>query len=649
MGRINVLGFDVANLIAAGEVVDRPSSVVKELLENAIDSGAKSITVEVKKGGSAFIRVADDGCGIEYNDLPVAILRHATSKIKDQTDLEAIMTLGFRGEALAAIASVSKLRIMSKQPESEMGGLLECHGGEIVNHIETGCAKGTTVIVEDLFYNVPARKKFLKKDMTETSAITAVIEKVAMSKPDISFRYIIDGEIKYITSGDGNLLNTIYAMLGRDIAKKTVKVEREDNGIRVEGFISTPELVRSNRNFENFYINSRFVKSKTASAAIEQAYVSYIPSDKFPFCVLNIVIDPSMVDVNVHPSKLEVKFSNEKLIFEAVYYAVKTALTNEITRPELFNEPDPVSKKAQEYINTPFPIADREAPKAQRMVFDSKSNFGTLRSDFTLNYEVRREEPKPDIKEQEKPYVSSIFDTVGEKKVQNEIKIADFAPKTENITSKDNIVNIPTFIEKKEGERVTVPDYKLIGEVFNSYVIVELGETMYMIDKHAAHERIIFEDLKKLTEEATPSSQMLMMPIEVYLTSDEIGAVTEWDADIRKTGFGFEISGGRVSIYEIPAGIEQSAASDMFVTFATKLVRGEGDASTAKNEFFERALYQASCKAAIKAGRVYDSGHIKWICDRVLTLSNIRYCPHGRPVAFEITKHFLEKQFERIK
>ena len=336
MGKINVLGFDVANLIAAGEVVDRPSSVVKELLENAIDSGADSITVEIKKGGTAFIRVSDNGCGIEYGDLPISILRHATSKIKNSTDLEAIMTLGFRGEALAAIASVSRLRIMSKQSGEEMGGLLECHGGEVVNHIKTGCANGTTVIVEDLFYNVPARKKFLKKDVTEASSITAIIEKVAMSKPDISFRYIMDGEIKYITSGDGSLINTVYALLGRDIAKKTVRVEREDNGIKVEGFISTPELVRANRNFENFYINARFVKSKTASAAIEQAYVSYIPADKFPFCVLNIEIDPSSVDVNVHPSKLEVKFSNEKLIFEAVYYAVKTALANHVSRPELF-------------------------------------------------------------------------------------------------------------------------------------------------------------------------------------------------------------------------------------------------------------------------------------------------------------------------
>ena len=643
MGKINVLSFDVANLIAAGEVVDRPSSVVKELLENAIDSGAKNITVEIKKGGTSFIRVADDGCGIEYDDLPIAILRHATSKIKDLTDLDAIMTLGFRGEALAATAAVSRLRIMSRQDGCELGGLIECHGGEIINHIRTGCSGGTTVIVEDLFFNVPARKKFLKKDMTETSAVTAVVEKVAMSRPDMAIRYIVDGEIKYITSGDGSLLNTIYALLGRDIAKKTVKVSREDNGIKVEGFISTPEFTRANRNFENFYINSRFVKSKTASAAIEQAYVSYIPSDKFPFCVLNIEIDPTLVDVNVHPSKLEVKFSNEKLIFEAVYYAVKTALSSEVSRPELFSvEKDPVSSKAKEYINTPFPVRDDNTPKAQRLVFDSNSNIGVLNSNFTLRYGADKEEEKKSA------YTVPLFDKKRDASAV-ETHVAD-APceKSETVENK-NTVKVPSFVEKKAEEKIIVPDYRLVGEVFNSYVIVELGEIMYMIDKHAAHERIIFEELKRVTRQATPSSQMLMLPIEVYLTSEEIGAVSEWESEIRSTGFSFEKDGGRVQIYEIPTGIEQSAAADMFITFASRLVRGEGDHATTKDEFFERALYQASCKAAIKAGRIYDSAQLKWLCDRVLTLDNIRYCPHGRPVAFEITKHFLEKQFERIK
>lgn len=659
MGSINLLGFDVANLIAAGEVVDRPSSVVKELLENAIDSGANAITIEIKKGGTAFIRVTDNGCGIEYDDLPVAILRHATSKIKDQTDLEAIMTLGFRGEALAAISSVSKVRIMSKQRENELGGILECNGGEVISHMETGCADGTTVIVEDLFYNVPARKKFLKKDMTEASAITGVVEKVAMSKPNIAFRYIVDGEVKYVTTGDGSLSNTIYALLGRDFAKQTIRVEREDHGIKIEGFISTPELVRSNRNFENFYINHRYVKSKTASAAIEQAYQSYIPSDKFPFCVLNIEIDPSSVDVNVHPSKLEVKFSNEKLVFEAVYYAVRTALSNNISRPELYKD----DTKQDQASSRVFPAYDREAPKAERMAFDSKGNIGVLRSPARLIYDTPKEASKNDFwqtysqKTSDDNSYKRIFDAVFEdspktQKIDTSSKKID--ENSENVqenTPKSTIVEIPKFIENniEPTEKKTVPDYKILGEAFNSYVIVELGDIMYLIDKHAAHERIIFEELKEKMKQATPSSQLLMLPIEVHLTSEELGALSEWDVEIRKTGFGYEIEGSKVKIYEIPSGIEQSASADMLVTFTSRLVKGEGDAIKTRDEFFEHALYQASCKAAIKAGRVYDNAHIKWICDKVLTLDNIKYCPHGRPIAFEITKHFLEKQFERIK
>ncbi|MBQ8162875.1 MAG: DNA mismatch repair endonuclease MutL [Clostridia bacterium] len=653
MGRINLLGFDVANLIAAGEVVDRPSSVVKELLENAIDSGADAITVEIKKGGTAFIRITDNGCGIEYDDLPVAILRHATSKIKDQTDLEAIMTLGFRGEALAAISSVSKVRIMSKQRESSIGGFLECHGGEVISHMQTGCADGTTVIVEDLFYNVPARKKFLKKDVTETGAITGVVEKVALSKPDISFRYIIDGEVKYVTSGDGSLSNTIYALLGREITKQSMQVSREESGVKIDGFISTPEFVRSNRNLENFYINSRYVKSKTASAAIEQAYQSYIPSDKFPFCVLNIEIDPKTVDVNVHPSKLEVKFSNERLIFEAVYYAVRSALSNNITRPELYKENDTSLPKSTPSV---FPVYDKEAPKAERMAFDSKGNIGTLRSPTTLSYDSVSAPKSASFfevyntaKNDTSPYKKTLDAVFGDKKQEIKAPIIDTSCEK---TPQSNIVEIPKYIEKNETVSVekTVPDYKIIGEAFNSYVIAELGETMYLIDKHAAHERIMFEQLKETMKSATPSSQMLLIPLEVHLTSEEKATVCEWEEDIRKTGFGFEIDDTSVvKIYEIPSGIEQSAAADMLITFASRLVKGEGDAQKTKDEFFERALYQAACKASIKAGRVYDEAHIKWICDRVFTLDNIKYCPHGRPVAFEITKHYLEKQFERIK
>ena len=644
MGRINVLGFDVANLIAAGEVVDRPASVVKELVENSIDAGATSLTIEVKNGGKTFMRISDNGCGIEYADLPVAILRHATSKIKGAEDLEAIMTLGFRGEALAAISSVSKIRIMSKPKDSELGGYLECHGGEVVSHMHTGCADGTTIIVEDLFYNVPARKKFLKSDKAEAGTITATVEKIALSKPNVSFRYIVDGETKFVTGGDGELSNAIYAILGRDFAKKTIKVERNEGGIKVEGYISTPELVRANRNLESFYINSRFVKSKTMGAALEQAYQSYIPSDKFPFCVLNLEINPSLVDVNVHPAKLEVKFSNENLIFSAVYYAVRGALSTSIARPELYEEQ---KKDTTPVSQAQFPIYDREAPKNEKVMFDSNSNFGVLKQSSKLDYSAYDNRYNTDGSKQFGAYTVKNE----EKKDEAPVILEDVCEKPQiESDKKEEFVQKPRFIEVAEKEeKIIVPDYKIIGEAFNSYVIVELGESIYLIDKHAAHERIIFEDLKKKTKMATPSSQMLMVPVEVYLTSDEMGALSEWEGEIKSVGFNFEIKNNGISVYEIPSEIEVNATADTLVAFLSRLKNGQGDAKTSREELFERALYQASCKAAIKAGRIYDSAHIKWICDRVLTLDNIKYCPHGRPVAFEITRHSLERQFERIK
>ena len=654
MGKINVLGFDIANLIAAGEVVDRPSSVVKELLENAIDSGATRVTVEIKNGGTSFIRIADNGCGIEFEDLPTAILRHATSKIKDADDLEAIMTLGFRGEALAAISSVSKIRIMSKQQGSEMGGMLEAHGGQVLNHMKIGCQEGTTVIVEDIFYNVPARKKFLKRDAYETSCVSSVIEKVAMSRADISFQYIVDGEVKYMTSGDGSTHNAIYAILGRDVAKKSIKVLREENGIKVEGFISSPELVRGNRNLESFYINSRYIRSGIMSKALEQAYTSYIPADKFPFCVLNLEIAPNLVDVNVHPAKLEVKFSNEQIIFDAIYYAVRTALESSIQRPTLYSEPE-ISVAAE-----PFKAVDREAPKPEAVVFDTKGNTGTLQKDKTVDYTMsapkEKEEKKPEIT---RPKVQSEDDFIPDfllKYDKPTVKVSSTIGKEEPKEAFE-IYTFPTeekFEEKIETQKTQaqekiIPDYKIIGEAFNSYVIVELGDILYLIDKHAAHERIIFEDLKKKINNAIPSSQMLMIPLEVSLTASEEGVASEWQEELNKTGFGYDIKSGYAVIYEIPSEIEVSAGQDTFLELLDKLSRGEGDGVKTRYEVFEKALYQASCKAAIKAGRIYEKDHIKWIVDKVLTFDNIKYCPHGRPVAFEITRHFLEKEFERIK
>ena len=335
MGKINVLPFAVANLIAAGEVVDRPASVIKELMENAIDAGADRITVEIQNGGVTFMRVTDNGCGMSPEDLPVAIRRHATSKIKVAEDLDGILTLGFRGEALAAIASVSDVRIISKTADAQFGAVLEAHGGNIHSITEQGCSTGTSVIVENLFANVPARRKFLKKDVTEAMAVTANVEKVALSNPQIAFRLIVDGNLKLETAGDGNLQNTIYAVFGKEFASRLIEVNSDHEGITISGFIGRTDNFKANRNYQNFFINGRFVKSKTAMAALEQAYTSYMPPEKFPCSVLYITINPARVDVNVHPAKLEVKFSNEKAVFEAIYYTVRTALEGNVTRPSM--------------------------------------------------------------------------------------------------------------------------------------------------------------------------------------------------------------------------------------------------------------------------------------------------------------------------
>ena len=394
MGKIHVLPFEIANLIAAGEVVDRPASVIKELAENAIDAGATNVTIEIKRGGVTFMRVTDNGCGMSAEDMPTALRRHATSKISAVSDLDAILTLGFRGEALAAISSVAKVRILSKTAADPMGAALECHGGELLSLTEAGCPPGTTILVEDLFYNVPARRKFLKKDATEAAACSAVAEKIALSHPEIAIRYISDGEVKFNTSGDGNLKSVIYALFGREFAMRALVTDRENEtgSIRVHGFVSEPDLYRPNRNMEIFFINGRYVKSRTAQAAVEQAYASKIPHDKFPFCVLHLTLAPGAVDVNVHPAKLEVKFTNEKVVFDAVYYAVCNALEASAIRPELtlshpVGEPIPTEtqatgnlavservkssfwmegQKARDYLNA-FVPKDRPAPKGEQL------------------------------------------------------------------------------------------------------------------------------------------------------------------------------------------------------------------------------------------------------------------------------------------
>ena len=677
MGKINVLSFAVANLIAAGEVVDRPSSVIKELLENAIDSGADRITVEIQNGGVTYMRVSDNGCGISPDDLPVAIRRHATSKIKDESDLDGILTLGFRGEALAAIASVSDLRIISKTADAQTGAMLEAHAGNIMGVTERACADGTSVIVENLFSNVPARRKFLKKDITESMAVTAMVEKISLSKPHIAFKLIVDGNVKIQTVGDGSLKNTVYSVFGRDFASKLIEAQIEIDGIKVHGFVGRPDNVRANRNYQNFFINGRYVKSKTALAALEQAYTSYIASEKFPCCVLFIEINPSSVDVNVHPAKLEVKFSNEKPIFEAIYYAVRNALEGNTARPSVtLGAPERTATPTPTPVKTPR-VSDMQAPiedgrgeslKSRQLQSElytaakqppKESAFVSITAEeYIKNYSYGKKHKSDDTafaphrtEEEIKSIVNKELDKVlgelpkpieqakEEQKTQTEIE-----SKTEEIKEIKAEESHAVYIEEKPKKL----EYRIVGEVFNSYVIVECGDKMLLIDKHAAHERIIFEQLKKsFHSQAERASQLLMLPLTVMMTSDEIQTLSDYREEIEALGFEFSTAKYTASVSAIPEGISTDAVSDMLTVMAERIKSNTGSAKLTRDLVFEKALYQASCKAAIKAGREYPPEYTKWVVDKLMEIPDITVCPHGRPVAMELTKKNLDYQFER--
>lgn len=713
MGNINVLSFEVANLIAAGEVVDRPASAIKEMIENSIDAGAKHITIEIQNGGITFMRISDDGSGMEPDDLPLCIKRHATSKIRTAEDLDGICTLGFRGEALAAISAVSKLRIISKTHDAPLGAELIVDCGEEIALQERGCSNGTTIIVEDLFANVPARRKFLKRDVTETTAVCANVEKIALSHPEIAFRLITDGQIKLETAGDGKLYSAIYAVFGRDFANRLIEVNGEFDGISVKGYIGRSDNVKSNRNYENFYINKRFVKSRTASAAIEQAYVSYMPSEKFPVCVLFISLNPGRVDVNVHPAKLEVKFSNEKPVFEAIYYAVRQALESNVTRPEMempkmaagvrmsdafapverekslkarqitidipiaaqknppqtrvdeeeripafiaeASVPQITPKKSIEMPQkAPTPISATDDSQKSEKASDDQGKITRLTAEDYIRYYYNPEIPSGEengagsnapTEQNNNQQISAepVLGSASEETVNNS-KILQIS--SENVEQAPVVTETASEVPVEEAKMPKI-EYKIVGEVFNSYIIVQVEEKMLIIDKHAAHERIIFEQLKKNMYSQEVSSQLLMLPVDVMLMSDEVAAIQEYRAELEAVGFEFLTFRNSVSVTALPVGIEQDAVADMFAVVADRIKNGTGKVDLTRNIIFEKALYQASCKAAIKAGREYAKGHGEWVVEKLMEIPDITFCPHGRPVAMELSKKNIDRQFER--
>lgn len=707
--KIRVLSFAVANLIAAGEVVDRPASVIKELMENAIDAGATRITVELQHGGVTLMRVTDNGCGIPAEDLPVAIRRHATSKIQTAADLDGIATLGFRGEALAAIASVSDLRILSKTQDAALGAMLEAHGGENVTVTEQGGSVGTTVLVENLFANVPARRKFLKKDVTENLAVAAYVEKIALSHPEIAVRLIADGNVKLDTAGDGSLRSTVYALFGRDFANRLIEVNSEQDGISVSGFIGRTDNYKSNRNGENIFVNGRYVKSKTAMAALEQAYTSYMPPEKFPCCALFVMVSPARVDVNVHPAKLEVKFSNEKAIFDAIYYTVRTALESNRTRPVLRLGAERVEKDpfafpggrvsaatapvetgkgeslARRQLSYAFggenvrvaPQDSRaEKPKAaplpDRVTAEEYRRWATGQAHTSTSVReggmVQSPPPQlvPDARAQTSVQTGMqanvqanmpVGEPVGTAEQEAPAVQTDLPAPAEILAERqaeplDQPAGVP-----ENGQPVAEPapekqeqvarEYRLIGDAFHAYVLVESGDRLLIIDQHAAHERILFEQLKAGLHSTAPTSQLLMLPIDVMMTTGEVEILHRYREELSRIGFQLRFARNTVSADGIPEGIEPNAVADMLGVMAGRLLDNTGSVRLTRDIIFEKALYQAACKAAIKAGREYAPEHIAWLVKKLMELPDITFCPHGRPVAMELSKSALDRQFDR--
>ena len=661
MGKINVLSFEVANLIAAGEVVDRPASAVKELVENSIDAGADRITVEIQHGGIRFMRVTDNGGGILPEDLPVAVRRHATSKIESEKDLAAIGTLGFRGEALAAIGAVSDLRIISKTKDAAMGAAIEVHSGRVGAVTEQGAADGTTVIAENLFANVPARLKFLKRDLTEASAVISIVEKIALSHPDIAFRMISDGSLKLETSGDGNLSSVIRAVYGKEYAASMLPVRTGLPGITVSGFITAPDQPRANRNYQVFFINGRYVKIRTASAALEQAYVSYIPPGKFPGCVMEISIRPDAVDVNVHPAKLEVKFSDERPVFDAVYRAARDALLGNTERANLFGKQD--EKSTVRLSGAMAPVTDVKKPEPALTVFDgikidSRPAVGAHDYQGANNASNASGTPfgRPDQTPDEplRTSVRPVSAAEAPERPQEpspplsgtEYGTRAKSPESASQTAVDDAAAVQTADDKPL--RGTPGSFRVVGELFNTYVIVEERDRVTVFDKHATHERIIFEKLRRNLKNALHPVTLLACPVELILMKDDCALLESHRREIEDVGFEFMTSGSRVIITGIPLEITPAAASDMFESFADVLGSGQGSVGLIGDTVFEKALYRASCKAAIKGGRSYPEGYIEYLAGELLRTPEVVCCPHGRPVAFEFTKNEADRKFGRL-
>lgn len=703
MGVINVLDKHIAELIAAGEVVERPSSVIKELVENSIDAGAKNITVEIKNGGTTFMRVADDGCGIYRDDIKKAFLRHATSKVKTANDLDMISTLGFRGEALASISAVSRLQVITKNENEEIGSCYEIEGGDEISLEEAGCPTGTTFVIRDLFYNIPARSKFLKKDVAEGNAVSALIDKIVLSHPEVAFTFIRDGKQVLRTFGDGKLLSAIYSVFGKDFAKGLIPVDYTLDSVTVKGYISKPINSRPNRNMQNFFINGRFVKTRTGMAALEEAYKGSIMVGKFPSAVLQLTVPYEIIDVNVHPAKIEVRFMNERPVFDAIYYAVKTALQqgderkqihfkentafNEIKKVNPFNNAqavfakaentptekpikpieriEPVLKNSEPKPYNPFDELDLKDEKTKPVSIDNlkmsdSSNPFDIYSKQAIKRNSELENKKAEFSKQKLEKAEQLI----LKATQQEESLPKQEITVDDLTAESTETHIETEVSKEEVKPLKeIPENKtdnndaltelpkeqtklrFLGEAFNTYIIVEKNDSeVLIIDKHAAHERIIYEKLK--TDSGSANVQYLLTPITVTLDKiDYDAAVSNLDM-FAKCSFDVEDFGnGTLLVRSAPQYLAATEIADCITEMSGYIASGKKDIYTEKMDWF---YHNVSCRSAIKAG---NKSTVQELMDIAWTLEKnpqIKYCPHGRPICIVMTKYEIEKQFGRL-
>lgn len=646
--KINILPKNISDLIAAGEVVERPASVMKELLENSIDSGATVITAEIMNGGVKFLRVTDNGCGISREDVPTAFISHATSKIKSAEDLDGIFTLGFRGEALASICAVSKVDVLTKSENEDIGTHYCIEGGEEIAYEEAGCPDGTTIVVSDIFYNTPARMKFLKKDVSEANAVSAVIDKIALSHPEISFRFIRDGKQVMITNGKNDLVSTVYSVLGKELSLSMIPVSYELESVSVSGLITKPISCRATRGMQFSFLNNRYIKSTTVMAALEQSYKNSVMVGKFPACVLNIKVDPAFVDVNVHPTKTEVRFSNEKLIFNAVYYACSNALNELDTRVKA-----DITRRSAEIAKKP--TKQYTQIKMQEKVNDSfwKNLTGSEYRSSALNFSDAAKGSYIPVQEKEPSYLDEYFKKQSEKEtVKAEEKPANVQVTAQQSPQASKPVNVPSVsqetikaeskIELVDEEKAR-PAVKLVGEAFKTYIIVQVGEKLVIIDKHAAHERIIFNKLKS----SELPSQYLFTPVTVSLGKDEYSAILENTELLKKVGYTVEDFGiGTVVVRECPNVIKSEDIKSQISEIAGYLLENKTDIDTERIDWL---FHSAACRAAVKAGDSMSNYELEKFAQSLLEDDSVRYCPHGRPVLIELTRAEIEKQFGRIQ